>query len=317
MKKVIVFGGLGFIGGHLVEELVARGMQVTVFDRLKNEAPYRKINAVYNYFQGDVTDAQAVDDVMFGADYFVNLAGILGTSETVDNPFPSVHSNIIGALNIFNAARRNKVKGVQIAVGNHWMNNSYSITKTTAERFAFMFNKEHGTKIAVVRALNAYGERQKHAPVRKIMPNFICKALRNEPIKIYGDGSQIMDMVYVKDVAQVLANAMEFEHGVYDRVFEIGTGRQTTVNEIAEMVCKFAGSKAGVEHVTMRAGEPEHAIVVGDPKTLVPLFAPYDVELDTLEGKLPQVINWYRENYPWQNDWEVFIDAIKRKNSSN
>jgi len=295
--KIIVFGGLGFLGGHLVEELYSGGAEVVVFDRFKNESPYRSIKVPFSYFQGNVEDSGAVEEVMFGADGFVNLAGILGTSETVDNPFPSVNSNIIGALNIFTSARRHGVKGVQIAVGNHWMSNSYSITKSTAERFAFMFNKEHGTKIAVVRALNVYGERQKHLPVKKIMPTFIVSALRDNPIKIYGDGNQIMDMIYVKDVANVLAQALLKDHCIYDKVFEAGTGRKTTVNDIAEMVIKFSNSKSVIEHIAMRQGEPENSVVLGNPDTLHDLGV---TELSTLEDKLPLVIDWYRENYPWK-----------------
>jgi len=299
--KVVVFGGLGFIGGHVIEELVSRGCDVVVFDRWKSESDYRKTDAPYSLFLGDVTDAQAVDEVMFGADGFINLAGILGTSETVDNPMPSIMSNIVGGMNVLLAARRNKVKGVQITVGNHFMNNSYSISKTTQERFTLMFNKEHGTKIAVVRALNAYGERQKHKPVRKIIPNFVTKALRNEPITIYGSGNQIMDMIYVKDLAVILVAALLNDHEVYDKIFEAGSGAKTSVNDIAEMVIKYTGSTGGVVHVPMRAGEIEDSVVLGDPKTLVPLFG-MPVNLDKMNEVLPQVISWYKDKYPYQED---------------
>jgi nucleoside-diphosphate-sugar epimerase len=172
------------------------------------------------------------------------------------------------------------------------MNNSYSISKTTAERFALMFNKEHGTKIAIVRGLNAYGPRQKSEPVRKIMPNFVIPALRDESITIYGDGSQVMDMIYVADLAEILVRALVEDHGVYDRVFEAGTGRKTTVLDIANEVIKQANG-GYITTVPMRPGEPEQSVVLGDPETLKPLG---EINLTTLEEGIAKTIAWYREN---------------------
>ena len=99
------------------------------------------------------------------------MAAILGTSETVDHPQGTVNSNLLGALNVFEAARKFGVRVTHITVGNYWMNNPYAITKNAAERTAMVFNKNFGSRIAVVRGLNAYGERQKTTPVRKIVPN--------------------------------------------------------------------------------------------------------------------------------------------------
>ena len=173
------------------------------------------------------------------------------------------------------------------------MNNSYSITKDTASRFTMMFNKELGTKVAVVRGLNAYGPRQKSEPVRKIIPTFIKKALAGENIEVYGDGTQIMDMIWCKDIARILVDACVKDHEVYDKTFDAGTGRKTTVNWIAEQVIKAANSKSKIVHLPMRPGEPEQSVVLGDPKTLQPLgkydFTPFE------EG-IKETVKWYREN---------------------
>lgn len=134
------------------------------------------------FFYGDVRDSGAVGEAIYHSDGVIHLAGVLGTQETVKNSLSSIETNILGSLNIFESCAHHNKKGVYIVVGNYWMNNSYSITKTTAERFALMYNKKMGTKIAVVRGLNAYGARQKDKPVRKITPNFILPALKNEKI---------------------------------------------------------------------------------------------------------------------------------------
>ena len=146
-----------------------------------------------------------------------------------------------------------------------------------------MMNKYRGTRITTVRALNAYGPRQTAAApygpskVRKIMPSFICRALEGEPIEIYGDGTQIMDMIYVADVARVLVQALEVtdKSGPVLDVLEAGTGRETTVNEIAQVVAARVGTDTNqavqITHLPMRPGEDEKSIVLGNPKTLEPI----------------------------------------------
>jgi len=257
--RVLVTGGTGFIGGYVCENLRERGIEPVTFGVADNPDVL-----------GDIRDASAVDLAVSTSDGVMHLAGVLGTSETVDDPTPAIETNILGGLNVFKAIRRYNVPAVNIAAANHWMWNPYSITKKAAERLGLMANKEWGTRIAMVRGMNVYGPGQKSAPVRKIMPNLILPAMRGETITIYGDGEQIMDMIYVTDVAEILVRALLDDHGVYTQVMEAGTGRRTTVNELAHMVCEMVGSGT-VEHVPMRPGEPAGSIVLGDPTTLGPL----------------------------------------------
>ena len=284
-KRVLCTGGAGFIGSYVVDNLIDRGINVVVFDHLG-----RKPREDCDIFLGDTRDFTAVSEAVATCDGVIHLAGVLGTQETISKPQPSVETNIIGGLNVFEAVRHYKVPAVYIAVGNHWMNNSYSITKTTAERFAFMFNKEHGTKIAVVRGLNAYGPRQKHYPVRKIMPNFILPAIKGGAITVYGNGSQIMDMIYVSDLAEILVRALLNDHGVYDRIFEAGTGRETSVKFIAEEVIRQVGM-GSIHFVPMRPGETENSVVLADVQTLEALG---DVKMKTLEEGIALTIPYYK-----------------------
>lgn len=295
--RVLVTGGAGFIGGWVVEGLKARGHTPVVFDRKGTPRHDCEVHL------GDTRDFTAVMESIGSTDGFIHLAGVLGTQETVDEPEPAVMTNVLGGLNVFRAARRYDKTGVYIAVGNHWMNNSYSITKTTAERFALMANAEWGTRIAVVRALNAYGPRQKAEPVRKIMPNFVLPALHDEPITVYGDGEQVMDMIYVEDVAEVLIRALLEPHGVYESIFEAGTGVDTTVNDVLATVLRVTEQVRGldegalnglVKHVDMRPGEVQGSTVLGAPETLEPLgVLPWD--LVTLEDGVERTVRWFAE----------------------
>jgi len=286
MNNILVTGGTGFIGRYVVENLIDKGYSPMAFDR-------RGAYGYLNTFLGDTTDFSAVNEAVAISDGVIHLAGVLGTAETIDEPRPSIDTNIYGGLNVFQACRNYNKKCVYIAVGNHWMNNSYSITKTTAERFAYMFNKEHGTEIVVVRGLNAYGPGQKHTPVRKIIPNFIIPALQDKEITVYGDGSQIMDMIYVEDLADILVRALTVDHGIYDKAIEAGTGIRTSVQEIAETVIKLVG-KGSIKNVPMRPGEEENSVVLGKPETFRPLYGKFP-QLYTLEEGIKLAIPYYEE----------------------
>lgn len=310
--KILVTGASGFIASHVIDHLHSLGHNVIFLDR-KSPLGLDQCDVPFNfqgmdqYVVGDLQDAGVVSEAIAYSDGVLHVAGVLGTSETIDNPLPAVQTNILGGLNVLQGIKQHKKRGVYITVGNYWMENTYSITKTTMERFVYMFNNEHGTEVAVVRALNAYGPRQKSKPVRKIMPNFILPALRNEPITIYGDGSQVMDMVPVEFVAEVMVKALLVDHGMYrthplkgkygdpDIKFDCGSGRATTVNQIAQTVIDVVG-QGSVQHVDMRAGEPVGSVVLGDPTSLKPLFNNHVPVIESLESGVARTVEYYREH---------------------
>jgi UDP-glucose 4-epimerase len=303
VKTVLVTGGNGFIGRYTTEELVKRGYAVSALD-----TRYRDGGPGVTTVLGDIRDAVSVTEAVAHADGVIHLAGVLGTQETVRNPRPAAETNILGGLNVLEACAQYDVPLVNIAVGNYWMNNTYSITKNTIERFVDMHVRFRGSRMTVVRALNAYGPRQSvSAPygpskVRKIMPSFICRALSHEPIEIYGDGEQIMDMIYVADVARILVDALE-ETGRYGALgtLEAGTGRETTVNQIAAMVADEVARQANIaceiKHIDMRPGEDANSVVLGDPETLgaIGLGAK---DLKTLEDGLVETVRYFAAYLP-------------------
>lgn len=291
MKSVLVTGGNGFIGGYTVERLIEGGYSVAILDTRYRAPVSKKAHVIL----GDIRDATAVTEAVAHADGVIHLGGVLGTQETISNPRPAAETNILGGLNVLEACAQYGVPLVNIAVGNYWMNNTYSITKNTVERFVEMFVRYRGSAMSIVRALNAYGPRQIAAApygpskVRKIMPSFVCRALDEKPIEVYGDGSQIMDMIYVSDVAEVLVRALEATAGNgASGLFEAGTGRRTTVNDIAQTVVAQVARQTGrnpveIIYLPMRPGEDERSIVIGDPATLRPLFGGVDPTLISLE----------------------------------
>lgn len=289
--KVLVTGGTGFIGSAVCTRLAEEGHTPVVFDR------HIAGGQAFEWIIGDVRDATAVTEAVAHVDGVIHLAGVLGTQETIQNPRPAAETNVLGSLNVFEAMAQYDLPGLYIAVGNHWMENTYSISKTCAERFARMFNQERGTRIAIMRALNAYGPGQSVAApfgpskVRKVMPAFICRALSGQPIEVYGDGQQIMDMIHVRDLARLLVRGLVVGPHPDGLVYEAGSGAETSVLEIAELVNRLACG-VGVAFTEMRPGEPDGARVVADVSTLHPLH--HTRPLIPLDEGVAETIGWFR-----------------------
>lgn len=286
MKTIGVTGSNGFIASWVISELRKRGYIVKGLQR--HIGNVSKGFDLDNIYIGDMRDKEAVERFVSQCDGVIHLAGLLGTKETVDNPYPAVETNVIGGLNVLSASRVWNVPTVIITVGNYWMNNPYSITKNMIERFALMYAKEHSTPVNIVRGLNVFGPGQRIFPVKKITPTFIMKALRNEPIPVYGDGSQLMDMIYVEDMANILVDTLE-NTSKENKGFlvEAGTGKGYTVKEQAELIIKLTGSRSELEFLPMRPGEDikNNDVVAKDP-------VKYDYT--SLEDGLLPTIEYYK-----------------------
>lgn len=290
MKKILVTGGSGFVGSYVIKNLLKKGYNVNSFVR-KIKDSGNKVNLFY----GNILDKDAVIEAVGLSDGVIHLAGVLDTLETMEKIISPVEVNIIGSLNVFNACHIQKKCAVYISVQNYWMNNPYAISKYTAERFALMYNKEKGTEIAIMRACNIYGSGQKMSPVRKVIPNFIVSALMGEDITIYGSGNQVVDMIYVEDIAEILVRAIVLDHGIYNMIFEAGYGKGIKVIDIANIIIKKTGSSSKIKKVEMRPGEDPESRVVSDINTLKPLKIDQN-SLIPLEKGLDITIEWYKKH---------------------
>jgi UDP-glucose 4-epimerase len=306
--KVLVTGGSGFIASWIRRELTARGHSVLVMDHQDRR---HLLGDGEEFFLGDIRDATAVTEAAAHADGIIHLAAVLGTQETISNPRPSAETNILGTLNVFEAAAQYNLPTVYAGVGNAWMRDigtgSYTISKTAAEDYARMFNAYRGGRISIVRPVNAYGPGQSIAApygtsrVRKIAPAFICRALTGADIEVYGDGTQVSDCVYVEDVARTFVTALEHTdvNGPTEKPVEVGPLTSVTVNDIASLVAEEAArvtgrDPVGLKHLPMRPGEVPNAVVKSDTSTLaqIGMTAADFVPLD--EG-IRRTVDYYNE----------------------
>lgn len=284
-KKVLITGGGGFIGKHLASLLMERGNKVYILDRTNKNLPKGT-----KFFEGDVRDKKAVEKAMKGMDYVYHLAGLLGTEELLFNTVEAAEVNIIGALQVMEAAVKNKTKVILISKPNPWLN-TYSITKETAEKFCMMYQKEFGLKAVIVKWFSVYGPGQKHYGVQKAVPTFIVRALKNEPIPVFDKGFQTADFIFTSDAvtATVLLGESKKAEG---KIIEIGTGEETRVIDIAKMILKMTGSKSKIKFLPMRKGEDHNAKVVANTKLLKELTG-FKAKVGLEEGML-ETIEFYR-----------------------
>ena len=276
--KIVVTGGKGFIGAATVKAANAAGHEVKIFDRA-NGHDIRMNSNVRRLIDDDV-------------DHVIHLAGVLGTAELFDDPEHALDVNVYSTLRIIKRC-------VDVGAGYTSISmppvfpSIYTATKMCADRLATAYHNAYGLKTSRVVAYNAYGVGQKHGRKhpQKIIPTFASKAWRNEPIPVWGDGEQTVDLIHVDDIAQVLVEATAF--GDNDDVFDAGCGYPLTVNQVAEFVISVTGSKSHIQYLPMRVGElPTKIVALNPPKADFagrdPRAAQYSQLLETINSYKPE-----------------------------
>ncbi len=285
MKTLAVTGLDGFIAGYVVEEAQKRGYKVIGNKRSNEENPLLKDVTIYNI---DMRDKAGIFSMIQHCDGVIHLAGLLGTSENLNQAELMEEVNVGGALNVLNACKNFYTPCVMIGVGNWTQLNTYSISKTTAERYGLMYAKYLNCRVNIVRALNAFGPRQKFGKINKIIPTFINKAITDQDITVYGGEKDCsdMDMVYAGDVAKVLLDVLEMtdRNEANAEVYEAGSGIAYPVYEIAKKIIDLTNSSSSIVEVPMRGGEDKSVIVAKNP---------YPIEYRDFDEVLKETVDYY------------------------
>lgn len=254
--NIVVTGGAGFIGSHVAEALAQDGEAVTIFDIVPEREAWRITRDLGSHYRcADVRDLKAVRAALESCDAVIHLAGLLGTDSLVWSPRDAVETNIGGMLNVLDAAGEAGVRIVNISLIPDW-NNSYMITKQAASKFCLMYAREFGAQTVDLRLSHIYGPRQLWGPIRKAVPSFIRAALATEPIAVFGNGQQLMDLLYVSDVVCAIRKAL-IEPKAVGRSMEIGYGRSLTLHELVHTILELTNSRSEIHYVGRRPGEPE------------------------------------------------------------
>jgi len=288
MKKALITGGSGFIGSHLSQELINNGYKVTVFDHHKPK------NSCLEFIEGDIKDAALLENSVKNQQVVFHLAGMLGTEYLCEFVREAIEVNILGTVNVFEAAKKCGVKVINTGLDPEW-DNPYMITKKAAMRLGRMYYKEFGADITTLEVAHVYGPGQRIEPYHKAIPTFIMKSLRGEPLDIYGSGQKYMDCIYVEDIARALRLAGESPK-VAGKVFKVGGGESIKVVDLALKIISLTKSKSKLRFLPMRRGEPEKNECSADIKLNDYLQIIDWKPRNSLEDGLIKTIEWYSKN---------------------
>jgi UDP-glucose 4-epimerase len=237
----------------------------------------------------DVTDSMKTMSALEGFDSVIHLAGVLGTEELFDMAHKAIDVNVHGSLNVLQACQKHNVGFVGIHMPEVWAN-VYQATKKCSMILAEAWRRNYGVQVSTVTAFNAFGPGQKVKGVQKILPTFAHHAWRNEPIPVWGDGSQVVDLVHTSDLARMLVDATQYGDG---EEFDGGTGIRLSVNEVANFVLEHTNSSAGIKYLPMRKGET--------PTDICAKGYGWDLlgwQPQLRDEDLKSTIDWYKEERP-------------------
>lgn len=249
--KITVIGGGGFIGSHVCERLMQQSNQVTIFDQ--PSSPYLSLleEKGASVYYGSFLDKDALLDCLKSTEMVIHLAATTVPKSSNDDPLFDVNTNLVGAINIFDAAKKRDVKKMVIASSggtvygipqktpiseDHPTNpiSSYGIIKLAIEKYAHMFNQIYDLNYSILRISNAYGERQQPGGSQGLIATVVSKAVKGEELDIWGDGSVIRDYIHVKDVASAVAMVATSNQKI--PLLNIGSGRGYSVNEVLNLL---------------------------------------------------------------------------------
>lgn len=274
MKRVLVTGGAGFIGSHLCERLLSEGNEVFCVDNLEtgkvaNIMPFID-NPLFHFIQQDV-----IEPLDLEVDEIYNFACPASPPLYQKDPVHTLKTSVLGAINLLELATKTNARIMQASTSeiygdpavspqpeSYWGNvnpigirSCYDEGKRCAETFFFDFHREYGTRIKVIRIFNTYGPRM-DANDGRVVSNFIVQALRNEPLTVYGDGSQTRSFCYIDDLVEGIVRMMETDDSITGPI-NLGNPAEFTVLQLAHLVLQLTGSKGEIQFRPLPEDDPK------------------------------------------------------------
>lgn len=278
MKSVLVTGGAGFIGSHLVDALAARGMRVRVLDNLCTGTLANledSLNRI-EFLRGDIRDGETCQEACRGIDVLFHQAALPSVPRSIADPWTSHATNADGALQMLVAARDQGVRRVLFASSSSVYGETpispkhegippgplspYAIQKLIGEQYCRVFHSLYALETVALRYFNVFGPRQTpDSPYSAVIPRFVAAALRGESVTLHGDGLQSRDFTYVANV--VRANLLAAEApDVAGRVFNVGCGTSHSLHDLCRGIEAATRRPLRIESAPAREGDVRHSL---------------------------------------------------------
>ncbi len=262
--KVLVLGGNGFLGSHIVEELLLSGHEVSIFDRVASKSVL--LNANIHYYLGDFSDSVLISEALENVDCVIHSISTTVPSTSNRNPTLDIQQNLITTVNLLECMTRAKIKKIiylssggtvygtpkQLPVTEqHSLHPicSYGVVKVAIENYIGMFKELYGLKPIILRPSNPYGTRQGHAGVQGALSTFLFNTIAKKPITIWGDGEIQRGYIYVKDMAVLCRLAVESDA---EGTFNVCSGKSHSLNQLLTFIESATGITPNVSYQPAR-----------------------------------------------------------------
>lgn len=313
-SRVLVTGGAGFIGSHIVDSLLNEGFEVAVVDsletgRLENLAQHQGRKELH-FIKGDIRNYSMIEETLDEVDAVFHEAALVSVALSVEDPILTNDVNVTGTLNLLKASLDLGVKrfvyassaavygDTSYALKKEDMipnpTSPYAVSKFAAENYVRLFHELYGMETVSLRYFNAYGPRQTfdiHSAYGSVMTVFINRLLKNMPLIIYGDGEQTRDFVYIKDIVNANMLALK-SNNVAGEAFNIGSGMCVTINQVAETLKNIMKRKDLKSiYSDPRPGDVRHGYANVNKAEEILGYSP----TVSLQEGLGELVKWYRE----------------------
>jgi nucleoside-diphosphate-sugar epimerase len=273
MASYLVTGGAGFIGSHLVEELLRRGQKVRVLDNFstgKRENLHGLMDQI-ELIEGDIRSYHIVREAVQGIDFVLHQGALPSVPRSINDPITTNEVNVGGTLNVLDASKDAGVKRVVYASSSSVYGpdpelpvredmtpqpvSPYAVAKLTGEKYCHVFSRVYGLETVALRYFNIFGPRQDpNTQYSAFIPKFVVGIMDGQSLTIDGDGEQAKDFTYVSNVVEANLLALEAE-GVSGEVFNVGCGQSTSVNEVVRHIRQIANAQGEISYGPSRTGD--------------------------------------------------------------
>ncbi|HNQ73012.1 MAG TPA: NAD-dependent epimerase/dehydratase family protein [Verrucomicrobiota bacterium] len=276
--RILITGGAGFIGSHIVEHFQKQA-EIIVMDNLRSGRRSNLNGLEHRLVEASILDRTALREALRGVDYVFHLAAMISVPESMTQPIECNRLNTEGTLVVLEEAARAGVKKLVFSSSAAVYGNDptspkseallpspespYAVSKLDGEYYCKIFAQAGRLASVCLRYFNVFGPRQDPASqYAAAVPIFMHRAVRHQPITIFGDGEQTRDFVYVKDVAA--ANAFFARNTVTTGIFNVAYGATISINALARRICQLTGSRSVLSHQPERIGDVKHSLAAVD-----------------------------------------------------